>query len=125
MRGWQNRRTARSDRWKREDDSPRLKVEVPRLSTLRMSLEEYSGGHTVAGTNRIQHVVVAQAAARFEIPCGDTKCEDGGHNLTREVLGHLRSEHADFEGSSTCDGHVGDRPCERVLKYSAQATYAD
>lgn len=125
MRGFQNRRTARSDRWKREDDAPRLKNEVPKLATLRLSLEEYSGGHTVAGTNRIQHVVVAQAASRFEIPCGDSKCEDGGHDLSRDMLSHLRAGHAEFEGSNTCTGHVVERPCERVLKYSALATYSD
>jgi hypothetical protein len=123
MRGWQNRRTARSDRWKRENDAPRLKNEVPHLDALRMNLEEFSGGHSIAGTNRIQHVVVAQASARFEIPCGDSKCEEGGHDLTQEVLGHLRSKQPDFEGSSVCNGRVVDRPCERQLKYTAQAKY--
>jgi hypothetical protein len=123
MRGWQNRRTARSDRWKRENDAPRLESEVQHLETLRMNLEEYSGGHSVAGTNRIQHVVVARASARFEIPCGDSKCEEGGHDVTPEILSHLRAKRPEFEGSSVCNGHVGDRPCERQLKYSARATY--
>jgi hypothetical protein len=123
MRGWQNRRTARTDRWKRENDAPRLKDEVTNLDALRMNLEEYSGGHSIAGTSRIQHVVVAQASTRFEIPCGDSKCEDGGHDITREVVTHLRSGRATFEGSSTCTGHVGDRACERMLKYTAAAKY--
>src|SRR5262245_65510226 len=91
MRNWQNRRTQRTDRWKREDDAPRLRQEVPNLESLRMNLEEFSGGHRVVGTSRIQHVVVAQASTRFEIPCGDSKCEDGGHDLTREALGQLRA----------------------------------
>jgi hypothetical protein len=123
MRGWQNRRTARTDRWKRENDAPRLETEVPNLQALRMNLEEYSGGHSIAGTNRIQHVVVQRASARFEIPCGDSKCEEGGHDLTHEFLSHLRSKRPDFEGSSVCSGRVVDRPCERMLKYSAQAKY--
>jgi hypothetical protein len=123
LRGWQNRRTARTDRWKRENDAPRLKDEVPNLDTLRMNLEEFSVGHSVAGTNRIQHVVVAQASSRFEIPCGDSKCEEGGHDITREVISHLRAAHTTFEGQSTCVGHVGDRACERQLSYTAAAKY--
>jgi hypothetical protein len=123
LRGWQNRRTARTDRWKREDDAPRLRQEVPNLESLRMNLEEFSGGHRVVGTSRIQHVVVAQASSRFEIPCGDNKCEDGGHDITREVLGHLRAAHESFSGNSVCSGRVGERACERALEYSALAKY--
>jgi hypothetical protein len=123
MRGWQNRRTARTDRWKRENDAGRLKDEVPKLDTLRMQLEEFSGGHSIAGTSRVQHIVVAQASSRLEIPCGDSKCEEGGHDLTHDVLGKLRAAQPAFEGSSVCVGHVGERPCERLLKYSAQAKY--
>ncbi len=123
MRGWQHRRTARTDRWKRENDAPRLKDEVPHVESLRMNLEEFSTGHGVLGSSRIQHVVVAQASSRFEVPCGDSKCEEGGHDLSNSVLGSLRERRADFEGSSTCTGHVGERACERLLKYTAQAKY--
>jgi hypothetical protein len=123
MRSWQNRRTARTDRWKREDDAPRLKQEVPNLDALRMSLEEFSGGHRIVGTSRIQHVVVAQASTRFEIPCGDSKCEDGGHDLTRDMLTALRSGREAFSGSSVCSGRVGERACDRGLEYSFTAKY--
>lgn len=123
MRSWQNRRTARTDRWKRENDAPRLNVEVPNLEALRMNLEEFSGGHRIVGTSRIQHVVVAQASSRFEIPCGDSKCEEGGHDLTNEALGHLRAAHEAFGGSSVCSGRVGERACDRMLEYSCQAKY--
>ena len=123
MRSWQNRRTARTDRWKRENDAPRLNAEVPNLEALRMNLEEFSGGHRIVGTSRIQHVVIAQASSRFEIPCGDSKCEEGGHDLTREALGHLRAAHEAFGGSSVCSGRVGERACDRMLEYSFQAKY--
>ena len=123
MRSWQNRRTARTDRWKRENDAPRLNAEVPNLEALRMNLEEFSGGHRIVGTSRIQHVVVAQASSRFEIPCGDSKCEEGGHDLTREALGHLRAADEAFGGSSVCSGRVGERACDRMLEYSFQAKY--
>ena len=123
MRNWQNRRTQRTDRWKREDDAPRLRQEVPKLESLRMNLEEFSGGHRVVGTSRIQHVVVAQASTRFEIACGDSKCEDGGHDLTREALSQLRASREAFGGSSVCNGRVGERACERTLEYSFLAKY--
>ena len=32
----------------------------------------------------------AHAAARFEIPCGEGKCEGGGHDLTANVIAKLR-----------------------------------
>jgi hypothetical protein len=123
MRSWQNRRTARTDRWKREDDAPRLKQEVPNLEALRMNLEEFSGGHRIMGTSRIQHVVVGQASTRFEIPCGDSKCEDGGHDLTRDMLNALRSGREAFNASSVCSGRVGERACDRALEYSFTAKY--
>jgi hypothetical protein len=123
MRGWQHRRTARTDRWRRENDAPKLKDEVPHVEALRLNLEEFSSGHGVLGSSRIQHVVVAQASSRFEIPCGDSKCEEGGHDLSNGMLGALRERRPSFEGSSTCTGHVGERACDRLLKYSAQAKY--
>ena len=123
MRGWRNRRTARTDRWNRENEAPRLKDEVPHVQTLRFDLEEWSGGHPVAGTSRVRHIVVAQAAALFEIACGDSKCEEGTHDLTSQVIPKLQSREAEFNGESTCQGQIGDRPCERVLKYSARAEY--
>jgi hypothetical protein len=88
-----------------------------------MQLRELTGDQGIAGTNRVRHFVVAQAAALFEIPCGDSKCEDGGHHITGEVLPKLHGRTAKFDGTSTCNGHVGDRVCGRILHYQADAVY--
>jgi len=123
VRGGWTRTTARTDRWKRENDAPRLKDEVPELEKLRMELEELTEDRPIAGTRRVRHFVVAHAAARFEIPCGEEKCEGGGHDLTAEVLARLRQRDAEFSGSSTCRGMVRERNCDRTLEYSAAAEY--
>lgn len=123
VRGGWTRTTARTDRWKREDGAPRLKDEAPDLGKLRVELEELSESRAIAGTRRVRHFMVEHAAARFEIPCGEEKCEGGGHDLTAEMLNHLREHHVDFSGTSSCRGNVRDRACERTLKYVANAEY--
>jgi hypothetical protein len=114
---------ARTDRWKREDDAPRLKAEVPSLTSLRLELEEFAEGRPIPGTRRIRHIVVDQAAALFEIPCSDSKCEDGGHDVTRQTMNELEAKHQTFEFDTGCQGVVATRPCGRVLKTTAQAEY--
>jgi hypothetical protein len=123
VRGGWTRNTARTDRWKREDEAPRLREEVPNLDALRMELEELQEDRPIAGTRRVRHFVVAHAAARFEIPCGEEKCEGGGHDLTAEILGRLRAREGEFEGSSNCRGTVRERLCDRTLSYQASAKY--
>ena len=95
---------ARTDRWKREDEAPRLKEKVPTLASLRLELEEYSQDHAVVGTRRVRLIVIDNAAALFEIPCSDSKCEDGGHEVTREVMAALAKQPARFELESGCHG---------------------
>jgi hypothetical protein len=123
-RRWQQQ-TGRSDRWKREDDAPRLHDEVPELVSLRMSLEEWGAGMSepIAGTKRVRHIVVQRAGALFEFPCSDTKCEEGHHELTDTVLAALRRRELEFEGDSVCEGTREGEPCGHRLHYSAEATY--
>jgi len=114
---------ARTDRWKREDEAPRLKEKVPTLAALRLELEEFSETHSVVGTRRVTLVVIDRAAALFEIPCSDPKCEEGGHDVTREVLSALARQPSRFEFESTCHGYVAQRPCGRMLRVIGQAEY--
>jgi|SRR5690606_7883571 len=116
--------SARFERWKREDDAPRLAQEVPGLLHLRLELSEIYNGRNVLDCDRIQHVIVARAAARFEVPCSDARCEDGGHDLTHEVMRNLRQSRASFTGQDQCSGYVGERPCARVLRFSARAEFS-
>jgi hypothetical protein len=122
---WNNRfaRTDRTDRWKREDNAPRLIDEVPGLQSLVLSLRDLRESHSIAGSERKQHVIVSRAAVLFEIACPEPKCEEGGHDLTLEVLQHLRNGDVEFSGNSDCRGMVGQAGCRRTLQYTAQAVY--
>jgi hypothetical protein len=114
---------ARSERWRREDEAPRLKDKVPNVAKLRLDLEEMSEDRAVVGTRRVRHIVVDQAAALFEIPCSDSKCEEGGHDVTPHVMSELSQNKETFEFTDACHGYVATRPCGRVLKIVAQAEY--
>jgi hypothetical protein len=114
---------ARTDRWKREDEAPRLQDEVPELSLLKLELHEISGERRVLDSGCVRHIVVPRAGALFEVPCGDSACEDGGFEMTLDILHELRRGHTEFSGEAPCHGSVGYRPCGRVLKYTALATF--
>ncbi len=114
---------ARKDRWKREDEAPRLKELTPKLRSLKFQLEEFANGRPILGTGRVRHIPVDQASQLFEIPCTDPRCDDGGYDVTRQVMQGLRETQSQFEGADTCDGYVGDRPCGRVLKFVVLADF--
>lgn len=116
-----------TERRKRQDDAPRLKTEIPGLSELRLEIEEYLGGSTVSAARHTRHIVVAGAPALFEFPCSESGCNDGGHDLTSEIMRALRSGSTEFQGEDTCYGHLGSSasPCRRVLRYSAIAKFGE
>jgi hypothetical protein len=116
-------RSARTDRWKREDAARRLVDEVPTLQTLVLSLRDVRESNAVSGSDRKQHVIVSRAAALFEITCAEPKCEEGGHDLTADMLSNLRHCKPQFSGTSECRGMVGNGGCRRTLHFSALATY--
>ncbi len=115
--------TSRSERWKREDDSPRLTHEVPALMRLRLELAESFEDRKILDSERISHIIVERAAARFEVPCSNDRCEDGGHNLTRDIIASLKAFKPSFSGQDRCGGYVGDQPCGRVLAFVAHAEF--
>lgn len=123
MRRWRNAEPARSERWKREDEAPRLNDVAPNLQALRFDLQEQYEGRNVESTRSVRHIIVTRAAALFEIPCTDTNCQGGGHDITHEVLQALRDSRANFEGEDLCRGYVGNRDCGRVLKFTAHASF--
>lgn len=115
--------SARQERWKREDEAARLSTEAPTLLQLRLELSESSNGRRVLDSNRVVHIVVARAAARFEVPCSDARCKDGGYDLTRDVMQNVRQRRLSFVGQDTCNGYLGDFPCTRVLQFVAHAEF--
>lgn len=122
-RGRSSRRH-RPERWIREDAAARLQDMLPALARLRFELYEISGERRVLDSTRIQHVIVPRAAALFEVGCSDAGCRDGGFDITAEVLRPLRDGMSYFFGESCCFGSVGDRPCERVLRFRAVAEWS-
>ena len=94
------------------------------LGTLQLEIEERSGGSSVAEPKHMRRVVVEHAPALFLIPCGDSRCKDGGHDITHMVLRSLRAGEAEFQGEDVCAGSQGSGQCSRILHYVATATYA-
>jgi hypothetical protein len=112
------------ERRQREDDAPRLAETIPHLQSLRLEVQERRSGISNPDASHIRHVVVATAPALFVLPCHDSRCKDGGHDVTREITAALRSHQGRFEGEDACCGVVGSANCERVLKYVGFATFA-
>jgi hypothetical protein len=115
------RQRPRSERWEREDAAERLAKVVPALQALRLELRETNDSGAIAGTTCTRHISVATAGALFEVFC--TGCRNGGFDLTRSVLAALESKQTQFEGECGCSGTVGDHDCDRILYFSAQASY--
>ena len=113
-----------AERRKREDESPRLLAEVPRLQSLALEIEERSDAGAVAEPTHVRRVVVQHAPALFVLPCGDPRCRDGGHDVTQAIMRALRAGETRFEGQDACTGSIGTVNCSRVLHFVGIATYA-
>jgi hypothetical protein len=112
-----------AERRRLEDEAPRLRDVVPKLTVLRIEIAEGREESTTAEVAHTRRVVVAVAPALFLIPCGDASCRDGGHDVTNELLRGLREGKAEIRGQDTCYGHMGTATCGRVLRYAAFAEY--
>jgi hypothetical protein len=112
-----------AERRRREDSAPRLAERVPRLESLCLEIQELRDGVSVLESRHVRHIPVSHAPALFELPCLDSFCEDGVHDLTRAVLRGLESGATRFGGEDPCNGHTGGSPCQRVLKYVVIAAY--
>ena len=113
---------ATAEHRRREDAAPRLRDEIGRLLSLRLRFEDVREEGRLVVPSYARPIVVASAPAHFEIRCMEPRC-DGRHDLTHEVLHALRQSQVCFEGTSGCDGMVGDMPCDRVLGYTCEASY--
>ncbi len=114
-----------AERRRREDEAPRLSAELPQLRTLRLDLDEHTrDGIVSTEPAHIRRIVVEYAPALFFLPCGDARCKDGGHDITRVVMDALRAGHTRFEGDDECSGSQGSGQCGRILHYIGTATFA-
>lgn len=112
-----------AERRKREDEAPRLRAAVPLLDSLELEFRESRAGVQMADVTHKRRVVVERAPALFELPCQDSSCRDGGHDITQPVMRMLRDGSAHFEGEDVCHGQVGNAECRRVLSFVGNATY--
>lgn len=112
-----------AERRKREDEAPRLAAVLPMLESLGIRVHEANPGISNPVGAHTRRVVVPTAPALFVLPCGDSQCRDGGHELTDELLAGLRLQKQQFEGEDSCRGVIGNSECRRVLRYVATASY--
>lgn len=124
MAGRRRQIIERSQRWQREDAAPRLSTLVPNLTTLSLQLKDAMDDTSAPANSRVQHIIVARAAALFEVACSEPKCEGGGYDLTSEIMFALRRNDELFNGTAHCNGMVGQNQCRCTLYYSAKATYS-
>jgi hypothetical protein len=111
-------------RREREDAAPRLTAEVPGLVKLQLKFTNDGEGHAGTTPSYVRHVVVANAAALFLVPCGNAHCTDGGHDITHAVMRALKDRKTEFEGEDTCNGVVGsNQSCNAVLRFDGTAEY--
>lgn len=104
----------------REQNAPRLAGSVPRLCALQIAIEEKTA---TASSRYRKHVVVRSAPALFVIHCGDERCQDGGHDITYEVMRALHAGVTRSTGHSLCSGTTGTSGCTRQITYEMQAQY--
>lgn len=112
-------------RRKREDEAERLKSVVPNLAQLHIECEETRGGTGLPESKHVRRIPIDGAPAVFLLPCGDSSCMDGGHDLTNEILRELRAKNEKFEIEDECYGTVGSVRCGRMLRAVIVASYRD
>jgi hypothetical protein len=112
-----------AERRRREEEAPRLRTAIPNLESLRLEIEEHRAGGNLSEAAHVRRIVVERAPALFVLPCHDTSCKGGGHDVTHGILRSLREQQERFTGEHPCQGQVGSAECRRVLVYVGIATY--
>jgi len=111
------------ERRRREAEAPRLAAMAPTLEKLRLECSERNANIVRPEHTHVRHVTVESAPALFVVPCHDSRCKDGGHDLTAAILAALKARKERFSGEDACAGVVGSSACSRVLDYVGVATY--
>jgi len=117
------RKERRIQRDERENAAGKLVQKIPDLTSLSIAIHETRPEGCVSDNHYIRRVALEHAPALFEVACSDPRCEDGGHDVTREILASLASRQACFEGRHACRGRCGAIDCARVLWYVTTASY--
>jgi hypothetical protein len=115
----------RVQRAQREEAAGKLLARVPDLTSLSLSIHETRPDGCIGDTQYLRRVVLEHAPALFEVPCAYLGCEDGGYDVTREILHALAGHLTRFDGEQPCRGRSGAHDCTRVLRYAGTATYRE
>jgi hypothetical protein len=114
-----------AERRRREDEAPRLRDVIPRLTACKLIIEEGRAGVTCVEVAHTRRIVVDVAPALFMIPCGDSSCRDGGHDISNDIMRGLREGRTEITGQDTCYGHTRTAECGRILKFTCIAEYGN
>jgi hypothetical protein len=112
-------------RREREEAAKRLAEVVPELESLKLDISDTADYEGALPVSYIRHVIVTMAPAMFDLPCGDKKCEEGGHDVTRKMMRRLRRGDTHWSVKSKCRGSKKGEPCTRELEFEVEAEYAD
>src|SRR5260221_5777003 len=112
-----------AERRRREEEAPRLTSAIPNLESLRLEIEERRAGGALSEAAHVRRIVVERAPALFVLPCHDSACKEGGHDVTLQIMRSLPEGSTRFTGEHPCAGQVGSAECRRVLVYVGIATY--
>lgn len=114
-----------AERRELEDAAPRLREQIPTLENIELVIRHENNGRPRPGTTYVRHISVATGPVLFWVPCSESNCVGGGHDITRAVMRSLFAGETEFDGRNSCSGNVGNLPCQRVMLYSARARYRD
>jgi len=114
-----------AERREREKKAGKLRAQVPELSQFHLEIEEGRPEPPRMMARHIRRIVVEHAPALFDLPCIERGCQDGGHDLTSDVIANLREHRSRFEGEHVCPGHLNGKDCGRVMHYVGVASYAE
>jgi hypothetical protein len=119
------RKERRIQRGERENAAGKLVQKIPDLTSLSIAIHETRPEGCVSDNHYIRRFALEHAPALFEVSCSDPRCEDGGYDMTVEVLSSLASRQVRFEGRHVCRGRCGTIDCARVLRYVTTAMYRE
>ena len=122
-RGFKEAEARRNERLERADAAGKLIARVPDLLSLNIEMKEHC--RSAAETAYMRRFVVDHAAAVITVSCSDTRCTDGGYDITDEVIRALERRIERFSGDRSCGGMRNVGGCTRELHFDVTATYRE
>jgi hypothetical protein len=119
------REERRVQRVQREAVAGKLLQRFPEVTSLDITVHEARPEGCVSDSHYIRRIVLEHAPALFEVPCSYPSCEDGGYDITHDVIAALTARDPKVEGEKACRGRCGSLDCTRVLRFVVKIGYRD